>query len=310
MAKFKLIFFSILLAAIGAAFIYGGAVFQYFQPKFSNFENAAIKFAAQEAKKQFSAPPPLRKQGISAGQKTGDQPKIAPSPASQPVTAPAAKATLTRDGTILWTNSARRINGNLPPLAENSELDAVAEIRLKDMFANQYFAHISPTGDGAEKVADRAGYAYVALGENIALGNFKDDDDLVTAWMMSPGHRANILNIHYQEIGVAVGPGMFEGEHTWIGVQIFGKPASACPYVDPSLKTKINNEEGAIKDIQQRLAALKQDIGNSPPGEERNQKIDQYNSLAADYNSRLVRAKADIDEYNSEVTVYNACLAQ
>ena len=68
----------------------------------------------------------------------------------------------------------------------------------------------------------------------------------MTAWMNSPGHRANILNPHFQEIGVAVGKGMYEGHETWIAVQSFGMPLSACPASDANLKIKIDANNGMI----------------------------------------------------------------
>ena len=53
-------------------------------------------------------------------------------------------------------------------------------------------------------MAKKAGYEYISVGENLAMGNFKNDGDLVEAWMNSPGHRANILSFKYKELGVAV----------------------------------------------------------------------------------------------------------
>ena len=68
----------------------------------------------------------------------------------------------------------------------------------------------------------RSNYPYLAAGENLALGDFKNANELVAAWMASPGHRANILNGVYRDIGVATGFDAFEGRKTIIVVQIFG----------------------------------------------------------------------------------------
>src|SRR5262249_8345343 len=118
-----------------------------------------------------------------------------------------ANVTLTQAGVIKWTNIQRQENGALPALTVNAKLNESAQLKLKDMFAKQYFEHVSPSGVGPDGLANEVGYAYASIGENLALGNFADDRALVQAWMDSPGHRANILGKSYREIGVAVGKG-------------------------------------------------------------------------------------------------------
>ena len=54
--------------------------------------------------------------------------------------------------------------------------------------------------------------------------------------MNSPGHRANILNGKFTQIGVAVGRGTFEDHEVWIGVQVFARPLSDCPQPNAALK--------------------------------------------------------------------------
>lgn len=131
---------------------------------------------------------------------------------------------LTREKVIYFTNAARSGNG-LHELKENSLLNAVAEERAKDMFEKQYFEHISPTGENDADVARRIGYRYKMIGENIAKGWYLNDKKLVDGWMQSHGHRKNILNSGFDEIGVAVVKGKFEGNEVIIGVQIFGLPS-------------------------------------------------------------------------------------
>jgi len=131
---------------------------------------------------------------------------------------------LTKDGVIAQTNKARRENGDLPLLVENQMLNIIAEKRLKDMFENQYFSHYPPSGETFSELAARFGYEYSHLAENIASGVYRNDEKIVDGWMLSPGHRTNILASDFSEIGVAVGKGSFKGHETWIGVQIFGHP--------------------------------------------------------------------------------------
>ena len=131
---------------------------------------------------------------------------------------------LTKNGVIAQTNKARRENGDLPLLVENQMLNIIAEKRLKDMFKNQYFSHYPPSGETYTELASRFGYAYSRLAENIASGVYKNDEKIIDGWMLSPGHRANILSSDVSEIGVAVEKGFLKGQETWIGVQIFGHP--------------------------------------------------------------------------------------
>ncbi|MDO8495931.1 MAG: CAP domain-containing protein [bacterium] len=123
---------------------------------------------------------------------------------------------------IFETNNQRRANG-LSSLIENSKLNTAADFKMRDMFTRQYFDHYAPDGtSGIPELLIRFDYGYMAAGENLALGNFKSASELVALWMASPGHRANILNGVYRDIGVATGYDMFEGRQTIIAVQIFG----------------------------------------------------------------------------------------
>lgn len=224
-----------------------------------------------------------------------------------------ASAWLTRAGTIDQTNLQRAQN-NLPALKENRLLNQAAQKKLQDMFAGQYFEHISPQGVGPAELAKAVNYEYVAIGENLALGNYKNDKDLVNAWMNSPGHRANILNTKYQEIGVAVGKGMFEGQEIWLAVQEFGKPASACPIVDSGLKDRIQSLREEVAVMEQQINDMK--VGLSNPGDIQdkqaadayNQKVAEYNVLVNSYNNKVDQLKALTVQYNSQVNAYNACL--
>jgi hypothetical protein len=186
---------------------------------------------------------------------------------------------LTKSGVIDFTNK-ERVKQGLAPLKENEKLNLSAKAKAEDLFLRQYFEHESPTGEKVSDLASEAGYRFIILGENLAMGNFKNDEDLVRAWMNSPGHRENILNPNYQEIGVSVIKGTFEGKSTWMAVQHFALPLDVCPQVEGSLKNQINSNERAIK---------------------RAKSIMEYNNLVRQ--NRLL-----IDEYNTQVNAYNNCL--
>ncbi len=234
---------------------------------------------------------------------------------SAPLRAPAQKEVpvvnviLTETGVVSWTNRQRLDNG-LQSLKVNSSLNISADLKVKDMFTKQYFDHISPSGEGPSDLAKKSAYEYIMIGENLALGNFKDDKELVQSWMDSPGHRANILNSKFSEIGVAVGKGNYEGRDVWIAVQEFSLPLSACPGPDTNLKNQINQSQSRLDDLSAELARRKAEIANANPksGEEYNQKVSDYNERVEVYNKLLEETKVLIINYNSQVAAFNSCL--
>jgi uncharacterized protein YkwD len=221
------------------------------------------------------------------------------------------KVKLSVKDVISWTNKNRASNGNLAPLLENSKLNQSAQMKVDDMFKHQYFEHISPNGKGVSDIAKDVSYEYIVIGENLALGNFKDSQALLDAWMASPGHRANILNSRYTEIGVAVGHGKFKGEDTWLAVQHFGLPRSACPSVDEVLHGVITLNQKDIKAMEEDLTIRQQRIESRAvyEGKTTNEQISDYNSLVAKYNQLILDLKQKISNYNNTVRAFNDCLS-
>jgi uncharacterized protein YkwD len=223
-------------------------------------------------------------------------------------------AKLSVAGVITETNG-ERTSRSLRALTENAELTKAATLKLDDLFKQQYFEHISPQGHGPGYLAEEAGYRYVVIGENLALGNFKDDKVLVAAWMASPGHRANILNERYSEIGVAVGQGMYEGRKTWIAVQEFGKPASSCPIISTALKSSIEREKENVGNLDAQIQSDKRALESMPRGtpaerDAYNAKVSEYNATVKEYNTAVSDLRRDIDAYNEQVRVFNSCIRQ
>lgn len=217
---------------------------------------------------------------------------------------------LSKDNVILLTNKERIKNGNLPALVENQKLDLSAEKKLQDMFAKQYFEHISPSGIGVADLSSQVGYEYILIGENLAMGNFKDDASLVNAWMGSVGHRANILNAHYTDIGVAVGKGVFEGKDIWMAVQHFGAPRSLCPSVDQVLLGMINLNQSNIQGMEDNLT-LRLDMINKGvlyEGSTLYEQISKYNNLIDIFNNLIKITKQKIDYYNNQIRAFNLCI--
>lgn len=98
------------------------------------------------------------------------------------------------------TNQERAKNG-LPPLKVDLTLSKMAHEKSRDMSANGYFSHTSPTYGSPFDMMKQYGITYRYAGENIAMGQ-KTPEEVVNGWMNSAGHRANILNPNYNYIGV------------------------------------------------------------------------------------------------------------
>lgn len=97
-------------------------------------------------------------------------------------------------------NVEREKNG-LAPLNLYEELSDVAREKSNDMKINNYFDHTSPTYGSPFDMMAQFGITYRAAGENIAAG-YPTPQEVVTGWMNSPGHRANILNPGFTHIGI------------------------------------------------------------------------------------------------------------
>lgn len=129
-------------------------------------------------------------------------------------------AVIPPDKVIELTNQERQKQG-LNSLTINQELNSAALAKAGDMFAKDYWAHVSPDGVEPWKFITDAGYVYVFAGENLAR-DFTSPEAVVAAWMASPSHRENLLSPKYQEIGVAVVDGDLAGIPTTLVVQMFG----------------------------------------------------------------------------------------
>ncbi|MBF0398441.1 MAG: CAP domain-containing protein [Desulfobacterales bacterium] len=217
---------------------------------------------------------------------------------------------LTVEGIIFETNKVRKETNNLPFLKENKKLDLSAQRKLDDMFSKQYFEHISPNGTGIEDLVKQENYEYIIVGENLALGNFKNNEALVDAWMASPGHRENILNNSYAEIGVAVGYNFFEGKKVWLAVQHFGLSRDVCPTVNGILKGIIEINQKKAKELELDLVNRQNDIrsGSVIEGKTTNEQITIYNEIVNSYNKLIFDLKNKISEYNKEVEAFNNCV--
>jgi len=122
---------------------------------------------------------------------------------------------------LTYTNDVRA-EANLSPLELNNTLSRAAYSKAKDMFADNYWAHVAPDGTQPWDFILGAGYDYSYAGENLAK-NFNGSKEVVDAWYKSESHRENLLNPKYNDIGFAVVDGVLDGYETTLVVQTFGK---------------------------------------------------------------------------------------
>lgn len=110
-----------------------------------------------------------------------------------------------------------RANAGVGGISQNASLDAVAQIRAQEIA--QSFSHTRPNGTSCFTVLDEGGIAYMTAGENIAAG-YGDPASVMSGWMNSPGHRANILNGSFGQVGIGYYTDPNSGYGTY-WVQIF-----------------------------------------------------------------------------------------
>ena len=118
-------------------------------------------------------------------------------------------------------NALRRKAG-APELRMNAALEKAAQVHAQDMLDRGFFAHKSPSNTTVRERATKAGYKWRNIGENIAEGQ-RSVDEVLQTWMDSPGHRRNMLEPKFREIGIGLVTGKGrDGEYRVIWVQNFG----------------------------------------------------------------------------------------
>lgn len=111
------------------------------------------------------------------------------------------KAAVSDEREVIRLVNEIRVQNGLRELTYNWELCRVARYKSQDMRDGGYFSHTSPTYGSPFEMMKAFGLSYRSAGENIARGQ-RTPQEVVNAWMNSPGHRANILNASFTEIGV------------------------------------------------------------------------------------------------------------
>ena len=165
---------------------------------------------------------------------------------------------ITVDGIISDTNKERADRG-LGSLKLDNRLSQAAAEKASYMFTKNYWAHTDPDGTTQWFFVQKTKYHYLYAGENLAK-DFQSSKNVVDAWMGSKtGHRENILNANYSDIGVAVTNGVLDGFETTLVVQMFGSEKVAAAEVAAASPKEIEPEptpvslEGPTLNIEKKF---------------------------------------------------------
>lgn len=128
---------------------------------------------------------------------------------------------------VLELVNEERSERGLNPLELDNQLTNIAEDHSQSMANNDFFGHQDPTdGSSPQDRIDEGGYEWSRWAENVAAG-YGTPEDVMEGWMNSPGHRSNILNPNFTEIGIGYeflvdDTGSVNYNHYW--TQVFGTP--------------------------------------------------------------------------------------
>ena len=145
---------------------------------------------------------------IGAGTLAAFLPMCAPAPAP------------TTQQTVVDITNQRRAENGLAPLTMNSTLTAVAQAHAADQASVDTMSHTGTDGSDAGTRIVQSGYPTQAWGENVA-GGYTTPDAVMAAWMNSPGHRANIVNGTFTQIGIGLA---YAGDGTAYWAMELGRP--------------------------------------------------------------------------------------
>ncbi|WP_328929684.1 CAP domain-containing protein [Streptomyces sp. NBC_00190] len=126
------------------------------------------------------------------------KPPVTSKPPSPPTAAPSGPA-----AEVVALVNKERAKAGCSALTVNDKLTAAALNHSKDMAAHSNMSHTGSDGSDPGARITRAGYAWMTYGENVAYG-YSTPEQVMIGWMNSPGHRENILNCAFKEIGVGL----------------------------------------------------------------------------------------------------------
>ncbi|MFE2875864.1 CAP domain-containing protein [Streptomyces roseus] len=164
--------------------------------------------AAPPAAPTTQAPEPTRPAAEPTQQPPAVKPvrpapaKPKPAPTAEQPTAPTGGASGPAAEVVALVNQERAKAG-CSALTVNPKLTAAALNHSQDMAAHSTMSHTGSDGSDPGERITRSGFSWMTYGENVAYG-YSTPEQVMTGWMNSPGHRENILNCAFKEIGVGL----------------------------------------------------------------------------------------------------------
>lgn len=168
---------------------------------------------------------------------------------------PAYVHALISSSEIVRLTNIERLNASIVSFTRNPQLAAAAKIKAEDMAGRGYFSHTTPEGDKTWSLIKAQGYEFSRVGENLAV-KFTDSTNVIGSWLASPGHRANLLNEKFKDIGVGIAEGMYQGATTTFVVALFGAPMGDM-HDESETSIEISNEDATyVSESAGLMAAL------------------------------------------------------
>ena len=132
-------------------------------------------------------------------------PSASPTPSTSATAAPATGAV----ARVVELVNSERSQAGCAPLKVNEKLTKAAQDHSEDMAAHRNMSHTGSDGSNPGNRIKRAGYDWASYGENVAYG-YRTPESVMDGWMSSPGHKRNILDCKFKEIGVGLAqPGYY-----------------------------------------------------------------------------------------------------
>ncbi|MBA2950099.1 CAP domain-containing protein [Streptomyces sp. PSKA28] len=132
--------------------------------------------------------------------KTTEPTSATPASPSTPTAPASASGSVAR---IVELVNNERSKAGCSPVTLNATLSKAAQAHSEDMAEHQNMSHTGSDGSSPGDRITRAGYSFSTYGENVAYG-YSSPEQVMAGWMSSPGHKANILNCSFKEIGVGL----------------------------------------------------------------------------------------------------------
>ncbi len=164
----------------------------------------------------------LTKAALSATAIPIQNSNIKPSMKNTPAVTPQLLAQSDFQAQLLQLLNAERQKIGAPPLRISSQLAQAAQRHADDMAKNNFLSHEGSDGSTMESRIQETGYAFSAIAENVAGGQ-PTPESVIQTWLNSSGHRRNMLNPEYTEIGIGYATNS-SSQYTHYWTQVFGTP--------------------------------------------------------------------------------------